>query len=44
MIEKSKELLLMMIMHIISKTNDSLNITTLCTFHDQVRIFVICDH
>ena len=36
MIEKGKELWLMLIIHIISKINDSVNIILLCTLHDQV--------
>ena len=37
MIEKGEELWLMLIIHIISKTNDSVNIITLCTLHDSVN-------
>ena len=36
MIEKGEELWLMLIIHIISKINDSVNIILLCTLHDQV--------
>ena len=36
MIEKGKELWLMLIIHIISKINDSVNIILLRTLHDQV--------
>ena len=36
MIEKGEELWLMLISHIISKRNDSANITLLCTVDDRV--------
>ena len=36
MIEKGEELWLMLIIHIISNRNDSVNIILLCTLHDRV--------
>ena len=36
MIEKGEELWLMLIIHVISKRNDSVNIILLCTLHDRV--------
>ena len=43
MIEKGEELWLMLIIHIISKRNDSVNIILLCTLHDGVfyLLFII---
>ena len=43
MIEKGEELWLMLIIHIISKRNDSGNIILLCTLHDGVfyLLFII---
>ena len=38
MIEKGEELWLMLIIHIISKRNDSANIVLLCTAHDKVSL------
>ena len=35
MIEKGEELWLMLIIHITSETNDSLNIIGLCTLHER---------
>ena len=41
MIEKGEELWLMLIIHIISKKNDSVNIILLCTLHDPVSVLFI---
>ena len=41
MIEKGEELWLMLIIHIISKRNDSVNIILLCTLHDRVSVLFI---
>ena len=38
MIEKGEELWLMLIIHIISKRNDSVNNILLCTLHDRVSV------
>ena len=35
MTEKGEELWLMLVIHIISKRNDSVNIILLCTLHDR---------
>ena len=43
MIEKDEELRLLLIIHIISKRNDSVNIILLCTVHDRV-FYLICQH
>ena len=40
MIEKGEELWLMLIIHIISKRNDSVNIL-FCTLHDQLSFLII---
>ena len=41
MIEKGEELWLMLIIRIISKRNDSVNIILLCTLHDRVSVLFI---
>ena len=41
MIEKGAELWLMLIIHIIGKRNDSVNIILLYTLHDQVSVLFI---
>ena len=41
MIEKGEELWLMLIIHVISKRNDSVNIILLRTLHDRVYLFYL---
>ena len=38
MFEKDEELWLMLIIHIVSERNNSVNIILLCTLHDQVHV------
>ena len=40
MIEKGEELWLMLIIHIISKRNDSVNNILLCILHDRVSVYL----
>ena len=40
MIEKGEELWLMLIIHIISKSNDTVNIILLCTLHVRVSVLI----
>ena len=41
MTEKGEKLWIMLIIHIISKRSDSVNIILLCTLHDQVNVLFI---